>query len=201
MNPAPTSDHKTTIRRRDFYLIPNVLTLSRVVAIPLVAGLAYFNYDLWAAIAFGLAGISDYVDGYIARKYNYESRLGMLLDPLADKLIVVSTMIVLLWLGRLNFIQTPHWSNIVPPILVIVTVGREIAITGLRSIASTIGITIAADKGGKLKTWIQFWAIVFLLLNFSPALEIGQALLSVSVILALVSGIQYTMRFIRGLPS
>jgi CDP-diacylglycerol--glycerol-3-phosphate 3-phosphatidyltransferase len=190
------------IRRSDFYLIPNLLTVSRVFAIPLVAAFAYFHWNLSAASVFGLAGISDYIDGWIARRYRYESKLGMLLDPLADKLIIVSSMIMLMWLGRLDL----DWVNskefdFIAPLLVIVTVGREIAITGLRGIASTIGIVIAAEKGGKLKTWVQFFAIVFLLIDGSPWRNIGQVLLVFSVAAALWSAAQYTIRFVRGLPA
>jgi len=107
----------------------------------------------------------------------------------------------LLWFGRLNFVPGETWSEIIPPILVIITVGREIAITGLRSIASSDGVVIAASQGGKIKTGIQFWAIVFLLLNSAPWLLIGQILLSISVVVAFLSGLQYTVRFIRGLPA
>ena len=125
----------------------------------------------------------------------------MLLDPLADKLIIVSTMIMLMWLGRLD-IEMEGWNlELLPPLLVIVTVGREIAITGLRAIASTIGLLMPAEKGGKIKTWIQFFAILFLLWDQSPWLEIGQVFLMISVVAALWLGIQYTIRFIRGLPS
>jgi CDP-diacylglycerol--glycerol-3-phosphate 3-phosphatidyltransferase len=189
------------IRRSDFYLLPNVLTLSRVIAIPLVGLLVYYNQNIWAAVAFAMAGISDYIDGWVARTYQYESKLGMLLDPLADKLIIVSTMIVLLWMGRLHFSIEGVNTEIIPPLVVIVTVGREIAITGLRGIASTVGLVMAAEKGGKIKTWIQFFAILFLLLNREGWLEIGQILLAFSVFLALWSGISYTVKFIRGLPS
>src|SRR4051812_10042891 len=107
------------IRRSDFYLLPNLLTLSRVLAVPLVAGFAYINWN-WSAVAmFSLAGLSDYADGWVARKYNYESKLGMLLDPLADKLIVVSTMIMLLWLDRLDVEFGGHKWNLTAPTLVI----------------------------------------------------------------------------------
>ncbi len=191
----------TLIRRSDFYLIPNVLTLSRISAIPLVALFAYWHWDIAAAAVFALAGISDYVDGWIARKYNYESKLGILLDPLADKLIIVSTMIMLLWLDRLAYFSGSAWLDLIAPILVVVTVGREIAITGLRAIASSIGIVVAADRGGKLKTWIQFFAILFLLINDARLFGIGYWMLVVSVAIALVSGINYTHKFLRGLPS
>lgn len=189
------------IRRSDFYLLPNILTLSRVVAIPLVGILVYYQENIWAAIAFSLAGISDYIDGWIARTYKYESKLGMLLDPLADKLIIVSTMIVLLWLGRLHIAIDGVNTELIAPIMVIVTVGREIAITGLRGIASTVGIVMAAERGGKVKTWIQFFAILFLILNRDGWLQVGQMMLILSVVLALWSGISYTVKFVRGLPS
>lgn len=192
---------RSLIRKSDFYLLPNLLTVSRVFAIPLVAAFAYFDWNLSAAFVFALAGVSDYIDGWVARKYEYESKLGMLLDPLADKLIIVSTMIMLLWLGRLK-LEWPGFSQYTffAPLLVIVTVGREIAITGLRGIASTIGMVMPAEQGGKIKTWIQFFAILFLLVNYSPWFEIGQVLLIFSVVAAIWSGIQYTIKFVRKLP-
>lgn len=197
---------RMTIRRSDFYLIPNILTLSRVLAVPVVALCIFWSYDTWAAVFFALAGLSDYVDGWIARRYGYESKLGILLDPLADKLIVVSTMIMLLAEDRLAV--SSSWfnssestlQNLIPPALVIGTVGREIAITGLRAIASSIGIVIPADQGGKIKTWIQFFAIFFLLYNQAPFRDVGFVLLVLSVIVALWSGIAYIFRFIKKLP-
>lgn len=202
----PTSKIKSDIRRSDFYLIPNILTLSRVFAVPLVALFSYWNWDISSAIVFAAAGISDYIDGWIARRYGYESKLGILLDPLADKLIIVSTMIMLLWLGRLSipfqFSEqiSEHWLKLVPPALVIVTVGREIAITGLRAIASSIGMVMPADRGGKIKTWIQFFAILFILINRDPWHVIGLVFLFISVFAALWSGISYTYKFVRKLP-
>lgn len=188
------------IKRSDFYLIPNILSVSRIAAIPLVSALAYYEIDFWAAVVFGLAGISDYVDGYIARRYKSVSQLGILLDPLADKIIILCVMVLLLFLGRLQFQWEGYDLRWVGPVLVIVTVGREIAITGIRSIASTVGISMPADKFGKLKTWIQFFAILFILLNRAPFLFIGRFLLVISVATALWSGLRYTLRFFRKLP-
>lgn len=189
------------IRRRDFYLIPNILTLSRVAAIPLVGTFAYLQWNMLASALFALAGLSDYVDGWIARKYRYESKLGMLLDPLCDKLIIVATIIVLFWLGRLNFHIEGWLTDFIPLVLVIVTVSREIAITGLRSIASTVGLVMPAERGGKIKTWIQFFAVIFLLWANEPFLTWGQILLALSVVAALWSGVTYTIKFVRQLPS
>jgi CDP-diacylglycerol--glycerol-3-phosphate 3-phosphatidyltransferase len=189
------------MKQSDFYLLPNILTLSRVFAIPLIAVLLYNDLNIWGAVAFAFVGITDYLDGWIARKYNYESKLGMLLDPLCDKIIILSTMIMLMWVGRLNVFYKDWNLDLIPPFLVIVTVGREIAITGLRSIASSAGILIPADKTGKLKTWIQFVAIIALLSNLRYFLEVGQFLLFISVVVALISGVQYCYHFFRGLPA
>lgn len=188
------------IRRSDFYLIPNIMSVSRIIAIPIVSTLAYFEWNLWAAFVFAIAGLSDYVDGWVARRYGYESKLGMLLDPLADKIIVLSVMVMLLFLGRLE-IQIEGWDmRWLAPLLVIVTVGREIAVTGLRSMASSEGIMMPADQGGKIKTWIQFFAMIFVLIYQEPWLGIGRILLIVSVIAALWSGIRYLIWFVRKLP-
>jgi len=124
----------------------------------------------------------------------------MLLDPLADKLIILSIMIMLLWIGRLDIHIKNFSTDLVAPILVIVTVGREMAITGLRDIASSAGVTMAADKGGKIKTWIQFVSISLLLTGLSGLVELGQSLLIISVIAALWSAIRYVLKFIKGLP-
>lgn len=189
------------IKKSDFYLWPNILTLSRLITIPLIATFIYLDWNWVATILFSLSGLSDYFDGWVARTYHYESKLGMLLDPLADKLIIVSTMIMLLWMGRLDM-HFFNWNlDLVPPFLVIVTVGREIGITGLRAIASTAGIDIPADQGGKIKTWIQFFSIVFLLMHKHPWVVIGQVGLMISVVAALWSGMRYTWRFIRKLPA
>lgn len=189
-----------SIRLRDFYLTPNILSLGRIIAIPIIIAFLYLQWNYWALAVFILTGLSDYADGWFARKYKAESKLGMLLDPLADKLIILSIMIMLLWQDRLNpAIHFSH-SEIIGPLLVIVTVGREIGITGLRAIASTAGIVMPADRSGKLKTWIQFVAISFLILDGKIFLEIGQVLLTVSVFAALWSGGRYIFYFLKGLP-
>lgn len=189
-----------SIRQSDFYLLPNVLSVSRVIAVPLIVLLLYYQWNLAALIVFIGVGISDYVDGWIARRYQYESKLGMLLDPLADKLIILSTMIMLLWIDRLDLKYLDWKLDLLGPILVIVTVGREMAITGLRGIASSIGLVMPADRGGKIKTWIQFIAISALIYGSPNFLKAGQILLIFSVFAALWSGIRYTIHFLKALP-
>ena len=189
-----------SIRQSDFYLLPNILSVSRVIAVPLIVLLLFYQWNLTALIVFIGVGISDYIDGWIARRYQYESKLGMLLDPLADKLIILSTMIMLLWIDRLD-VQYHDWKlDLLGPILVIVTVGREMAITGLRGIASSIGLVMPADRGGKIKTWIQFIAISALIYGNPNFLKAGQILLIFSVFAALWSGIRYTIHFLKALP-
>jgi len=193
---------RLSIRVSDFFLVPNILSISRVLFVPIMIAFLYWDYNLAALGIFILTAVSDWFDGYIARQFQFESKLGMLLDPLADKLIVISTIIMLLWLGRLeiSFIHIPH-VELFGPILVIVTTGREIGITGLRAIASTEGLVLAAEKGGKIKTTLQFISISLLILGEPRSIFLGQILLIISVIAALWSGISYVLRFIRGLPS
>lgn len=190
------------IRQRDFYLTPNILSVSRILVVPLVILFLYFEWNWWTLILFILVGLTDWVDGYLARRYKEESRLGMLLDPLADKLIIISTMIMLLWLGRLDLqVDLGLELDLLGPVLVVVTVGRELAVTGLRAMASTAGISMPADRGGKIKTSIQFLAICFLIAKLDPFLLIGQILLIISVVAALWSGIRYFFGFVKGLPA
>lgn len=190
----------TRIRRNDLSLLPNLVSLSRVVAVPLLIALLYFKLNYWATAIFVFAGISDYLDGWIARRYGYVSKLGMLLDPLADKLVILATMIMLLWIGHLDFFLQFYLSDLIAPIVVIVTVVREMAITGLRAIASIAGTAVPADRGGKLKTWIQFVAISLLVLGGQGFLQVGQILLLISVGAALWSATRYVLKFIKGLP-
>ena len=190
------------IRISDFYLVPNILTVSRVLAIPLLIAFLYYSMIIWALVVFIGLGISDWMDGWVARNFQSESKLGMLLDPLADKLIILSVMIMLMWLGRLDPVYFEHeHSSLISPLLVMVTVGREMGITGLRAIASSVGITMPADRGGKIKTALQFVSIALLLYGAHWALWAGQIILTISVIAALWSGFRYVFKFIKGLPA
>jgi CDP-diacylglycerol--glycerol-3-phosphate 3-phosphatidyltransferase len=109
---------------------------------------------------------------------------------------------MLLWLGRLDlqFVEFSY-SELLAPVLVIVTAGREIGITGLRAIASSEGIVLAAERGGKIKTALQFVSISLLIFGEDLSVQIGQILLLISVGAALWSGVSYVLRFIKGLPA
>ena len=137
--------------------LPNLLTLGRVAAVPLLVVLLLFpgrDACFWAAVVFSLAAVTDWLDGWLARKWQVVTVLGKFLDPLADKLIVMAALIMLIPFGRV-----PAWA-------VFVILAREIVITGLRSIASSEGIVIAASDLGKYKTIFQMVAIIGLLLHY-----------------------------------
>ncbi len=138
--------------------LPNLLTLARIAAVPAVVVLLMFDSRLagmWAAAIFGLAAATDFIDGWLARKWEVETVLGKFLDPLADKLIVMAALIMLIPLGRV-----PAWA-------VLLILAREMVITGLRSIASSEGIVIAASNLGKYKTIYQMVAIPGLMLHYN----------------------------------
>ena len=137
--------------------LPNILTLTRVAAVPVLVVLLLFpgrEAGFWAALVFSLAAITDWLDGYLARRWDIVTVLGKFLDPLADKLIVMAALIMLIPMGRV-----PAWA-------VFLILAREIVVTGLRSIASSEGIVIAASDLGKNKTIFQMVAIIGLLLHY-----------------------------------
>lgn len=159
----------TTIRQ-DIVNLPNILTLFRIILIPIVALFIFYGDPLSSFIAvllFAVAGLTDWFDGYIARKQNLVSMTGKFLDPLADKLLVMTALVMLIPLGRLA-----AW-------LVIIIIAREMAITGLRAMAAAEGLIISAGEGGKFKTAFQMMGLVGLIVHYTY--EIHYGLLSVTV--------------------
>jgi len=143
--------------RRGVLGLPNLLTMARIAAVPVIVVLLLDDSrsaGIWAAAVFGLAAATDAFDGWLARRWQAETVLGKFLDPLADKLIVMGSLIMLIPLGRV-----PAWA-------VFVIIARETVITGLRSIASSEGIVIAASPLGKYKTIFQMTALVGLMLHY-----------------------------------
>jgi CDP-diacylglycerol--glycerol-3-phosphate 3-phosphatidyltransferase len=180
--------------------LPNLLTMGRILVIPLVLYLLDRGgpFDCYlAALVFVLAAITDFLDGYLARKRNLVSVLGKFLDPLADKLIVTATLVWLVTMGRV-----PAW-------LVIILIGREITITALRGIATTEGLVIAAGEGGKSKTALQMVGLVCLILGYPyhvnlyvvdfgvvDLVMVGRALIYGSLVFSIVSAFQYGKFFV-----
>ena len=172
--------------------IPNLLSAVRILAIPVVVGFLSSPGPLasfLAALIFTLASLTDLLDGYIARQQKRETAVGKLLDPMADKLLVLSCMIMLIPLERI-----PAW-------MVVLIIGREVAVTGLRGIASAEGLVIASSRWGKGKMVFQTLALIGLMLHY-PYLGIdfhllGVILLWVALVITLWSGIDYFGKFYR----
>ena len=167
--------------------LPNALTLVRIFAVPLLVTLLMTkDHMLIAALIFLAASLTDLLDGYLARKRGQITTLGVLLDPIADKLLISSAFI--------SLIQ----YEIVPSWMVVIIVGREFAVSGLRSIASTQGFAISASELGKIKMVAQVAAITLLILGHQeiPLLyPFGQFALYVVVLFAIVSAIDYFRTF------
>ncbi|CDQ19675.1 CDP-diacylglycerol--glycerol-3-phosphate 3-phosphatidyltransferase [Halobacillus karajensis] len=168
--------------------LPNKITLSRIFLIPIFIILMSVPFEwgtfdmgerelpvahLAGALLFIIASTTDWIDGYIARKYNLVTNLGKFLDPLADKLLVSAALILLVEIGL-----APAW-------IVILIISREFAVTGLRLVAAGEGSVLAASQMGKLKTWIQIIAISLLLLHNWPFAFIGFPLGMIALYLAL----------------
>lgn len=172
--------------------IPNLLTGYRFVVAPLLLFCLYPGAETWVSLlGFGLyfsAALTDLADGYIARKYQVESVLGKLMDPLADKVLVAAALVILIPLGRM-----PAW-------VAFLILSRELGVTGLRGVAACSGLVIAASKLGKWKSLVQIIALGTLMFPLGvlpiPHLhDIGRVLLYVALFLTIWSGIDYFYRF------
>lgn len=171
--------------------IPIFLTSLRIVAIPLVILFFYLDMPLTTSIIFGLAGLTDWADGYYARKYNQESRFGAFLDPVADKLIVAVALILVV--EREGRGDIAFWITLAG----IIIISREIIISALREWMAETGqrSKVAVAYIGKVKAVIQILALIFLLYNQDlfglPLREVGLVLLVIATILTIVSMVQY----------
>ncbi|MBN2031687.1 MAG: CDP-diacylglycerol--glycerol-3-phosphate 3-phosphatidyltransferase [Deltaproteobacteria bacterium] len=170
--------------------LPNALSLLRLFAIPVVVVCLLFpgrSGSFLAALFFSIAFVTDFLDGYLARKYGTVTALGKFLDPLADKILVCVTLIMLIPLDR-----APAW-------IVGIIVAREIAVTGLRGAAVTEGIVIQASKLGKYKTFFQAMATIALCLHYQyvgvDLHTVGKVLLWVALVFTLLSGWAYFQAF------
>lgn len=201
--PAAEKKALARVRRQTFWQdaknLPNLLTFARVLMIPAVLVLLRRGTQrdcLWAACVYSAAAITDALDGWIARRQGLVSVLGKFLDPLADKLIVASTLVYLVPMGRM-----PAWA-------VVLLLCREITITALRSIASAEGIVIAAGDGGKAKTALQMVGIICLILGYPyrvnfgydfgvvDLVHVGRMLVYLSLVFSITSAVKYMGLFV-----
>lgn len=181
-----------------------MLTMARIFMIPPIMWLmlqATPRHSFWATVLFTLAAITDWLDGYLARKFKLESVLGRLLDPLADKLIVMATLVVAAQMGHI-----PGW-------FVVILLAREIGITGLRSIAGQEGLVIDVVQAGKLKTALQLCGLIGLVLHDTYRVDflfadvvvnfnaMGFGLLALSMVFSVLSATIYFTRFLKAIDS
>jgi len=179
--------------------VPTILTLSRIVVIPLMIYVTPSNNFLGAMI-FSFAAITDFLDGYLARRSGDVTTFGILIDPIADKFLVIAALIILVDMDRVSVL------------IAVIIIVREVLVTTLRMVALSKEIVIAAEKGGKLKTGAQITAIICLMLAgpdagpmqvivdflgsiYLDVYDVGTGALLISVVLAIFSGVQYNMVF------
>ncbi len=192
---SETARGKFRDRMRERLLTPpNLVSLIRVGSIPILVGIMYLEGPLWswvAGVLFLVVSLTDLLDGWLARRLKSVSILGQFLDPVADKLLIASLLVVLVEMGRV-----PAW-------MAIIILCREIAITGLRAMGASWGIQVPSDLWGKFKTAIQMLAVLLLIVHhpvggFDPHYW-GLLLLGVAVLITAGSGLAYFQRFRRGL--
>ncbi len=186
--------------RAELWSVPNLVTLVRIAAIPAILVYAYYESrfnSFVAAMIYAAVAATDFLDGWLARRLDAVTVIGKFLDPLADKLIAMSALVMLVHLGRV-----PAW-------VVIVILGREFAVTGLRTIAMSEGIVIAAGQEGKYKTAIQLAGISFLLLHYRYPVDFGlfavdidanvagTALVYLSIVFSVWSAVSYFKGFLE----
>jgi CDP-diacylglycerol--glycerol-3-phosphate 3-phosphatidyltransferase len=168
--------------------IPTILTFSRIVLIPFFVLITPRSPFLGIAI-FLIASLTDFLDGYLARRSGQITKFGILLDPIADKFLVISALILLV-----DMVKLPAW-------VAIVVIVREFVVTTLRVVALSKSIVMPAEAAGKLKTAAQMTSIILLLMPGGIGdldfYDVGLVLMYVSVVLAVVSGVRYTVSFWR----
>jgi len=190
--------------RQDAINLPNLLTMGRVVMIPLVIVCMMQQSrvgNFWAAVLYSLAAVTDAIDGWLARRQGLTSILGQFLDPLADKLLIITALIFMVDLGHV-----PAWA-------VAVIASRELSITALRTIAISEGVVIAASRGGKDKAALQMVAVLMLILHDSYYLDfwffalpvnlnaVGLVMLALSVLFAITSAGEYIALFVEAVEA
>ncbi|HIU90716.1 MAG TPA: CDP-diacylglycerol--glycerol-3-phosphate 3-phosphatidyltransferase [Candidatus Fimimonas merdipullorum] len=155
--------------------LPNTLSVLRMCMIPLFV-VAYFLSPVWAVVVFVLAAFTDFLDGYIARKYNMVTDLGKLLDPMADKVLVTAALFCVVGTNPLRYCALGEWSGIFLICGATVIIARELLISAVRMIAAAKGIVVQANVYGKIKTILQDVSLPFLVFC-----QVGKAYLIVSI--------------------
>jgi CDP-diacylglycerol--glycerol-3-phosphate 3-phosphatidyltransferase len=169
--------------------LPNALSLVRIFLVPVLVVFLIVvprPYNLTAAVVFLAAVLTDWLDGRVARSMRQVTTLGKLLDPVADKLLISASLISLVQVGRV-----PAW-------MVVLIVGRDLAITGLRGIAAAQNVVIQASDFGKATMVAEVIAVALLIMSWPPfSVPLGKAVLAVAILLSLGSGMAYFQKFWR----
>lgn len=171
--------------------IANKITVFRILMIPVfvIAFYLYKTSNMIPALIFIIAALTDFLDGYLARSRNLVTTFGKFLDPLADKILTISALVLLTGNGTIE-----SWATII-------IICRELIITGFRTLAASSGITLAASSSGKLKTVFQFIAIALFLMNntfiFKIPFDAAQMVFYISVVLTVLSGVEYVKKNIH----
>jgi len=198
---TPPASARPRTLKSDALNLPNLLTMGRILVIPLVLWLLDQGTPkdcVYAALVYSAAAITDLLDGMLARRMGIVSVLGKFLDPLADKLLVMATLVWMVPMGRI-----PEWA-------VVLLLAREISVTALRSIASSEGLVISAGGGGKNKTALQMVGILCLMLGYPYEIDlwvidlgrvdlvvVGRALVYISLAFSIQSAVSYLLMFAR----
>ncbi|ERT56790.1 CDP-diacylglycerol--glycerol-3-phosphate 3-phosphatidyltransferase [Peptoniphilus koenoeneniae] len=164
--------------------LPNKLTFLRILLVPVFVILMYLGQEfrVIATIVFCIASFTDFLDGYLARKNNLVTNFGKFADPLADKILVCSAIIIFCEMGDI-----PAWA-------VIIIIAREFAITGFRIIAASMNITIAAGSLGKIKTATQLVAVILMLIGLPILYKTGLILFYISLFFTIISAVDYMVK-------
>lgn len=180
------------VAKKEIINLPNTITLLRLCVIPVLFFLLLSPDQFWSlvlAILFILASLTDLLDGYIARKYKLVTAMGKFLDPIADKLVINTAMILMIPIGRI-----PAW-------IVAIIIIRDFFVDGIRTIATSEGVIIPASSLGKRKTLCQVFAISALIIHYpflgADAHMVGIVLLFLALILSVYSAIEYFIKFLK----
>jgi CDP-diacylglycerol---glycerol-3-phosphate 3-phosphatidyltransferase len=172
--------------------LPNTITMARLSIIPFLFFLLFSPDQTWSlvlAISFIIASLTDLLDGYVARRYQIVTTMGKFLDPIADKLVINTAMVLMIPIGRI-----PAW-------VVAIIIIRDFFVDGVRTIATSEGIVIQASWLGKQKTLCQVFAVSALMIHYpflgADAHTVGTVLLFMALIMTIYSGIDYFMKFLK----
>ena len=189
---VPKNEGFESVQKYTAWNLPNAISLLIIFTAPILILLLISpdkKTNLIAAIVFAVASLTDWLDGYLARKMGLETTFGKFLDPLADKLLIATALVMLIPMGRV-----PVW-------MAALIIGREIAVTGLRAVVSREGVIISASRLGKYKTVFQIVSVIALLVHYKflgiDFHIVGTAFLWIALVFTLWSGVDYFVRFLK----